>query len=305
MKYNSITSERARGVKTEKVIDIENKWVRLLAGYQEWLGIIGYAESSVKSLPQQLKPFFFHLREKKITTLELVPKEIIRSYYEHLQTRKSQQSGELLKQSTLNGHIRNLNLFAHYLEETDQGYLQIDLRYDRKEPEERDIITLHEISALYEVCNEGKEGLKERTILNLYYGCGLRCKEGLQLKVTDIQLDKRLLHIRITKNRKSRNVPFVDQIQKELSDYLHHYQPKQLLLEGMSSAALHKILRALIQRTENETLQKKKIGLHSLRHSIATHLLYQGMPIDQISEFLGHGSILSTQTYLHLAVREL
>ena len=283
------------------IIDIEKRSERLLAGYQEWLGIIGYAESSVKTLPKQLEPFFLYLKREGITNLELVPKEIIRSYYETLQTRKSKQTGELLKNQTLNSHIRNLNLFSHYLEETDQGYLQIDLPYETREDTERDILTLHEISELYQVCTEGKEGLKERTILNLYYGCGLRCKEGLQLNVSDIQLDKRLLHIRITKNRKSRNVPFIDQIQKSLSDYLHHYQPKKLLLDGMSSSTVHRILRSLIERTENEALQEKNIGLHSLRHSIATHLLYQGMPIDQISEFLGHSSIMSTQTYLHVS----
>ena len=115
MKYNSITSERARGVKSKKVIDIENKLVRLLAGYQEWLGIIGYAESSVKTLPNQLEPFFLHMKQQEITKMEVVPKEVIRSDYKQLKQRKSQQTGELLKSSTLNGYIRNLNLFSNYL----------------------------------------------------------------------------------------------------------------------------------------------------------------------------------------------
>ena len=107
-----ITPERARGVKAKTSYSYQ----RLLKGYQEWLGIIGYAESSVKSLPQQLKPFFIHLKRSEVKSLELVPKEIIRSYYEQLKQRKSQQTGELLKNSTLNGHIRNLNLLRNYLE---------------------------------------------------------------------------------------------------------------------------------------------------------------------------------------------
>ena len=157
-----ITSERARGVNTKP----SYSYKRLLKGYQEWLGIIGYAESSVKSLPQQLQPFFVHLKASGIINLKLVPKEIIRSYYEQLKQRRSQLTGELLKSSTLNGHIRNLNLLGNYLEETGQGSLQLDLNYERVEPAEKEVLSLYEIDQLYNACSEGIPGLRERAILS-------------------------------------------------------------------------------------------------------------------------------------------
>lgn len=60
-------------------------------------------------------------------------------------------------------------------------------------------------------------------------------------------------------------------------------------------------LKRLQQRTDNEELKQKVIGLHALRHSIATHLMQRGMKFDYISQFLGHSSLNSTQIYTHLA----
>lgn len=59
-------------------------------------------------------------------------------------------------------------------------------------------------------------------------------------------------------------------------------------------------LNQLVSRTENTELQEKEIGLHTLRHSIATHLLANGMQLERIKDFLGHGSLASTQIYTHL-----
>ena len=296
--------------KAKTVIEIENRFKRLLEGYKEWLGIIGYAKDSVKTLPRQLEPFFVHLRQTGINNLELVPKEVTKSYYQTLKQRKSQQTGELLKSSTLNGHIRNLNLFGNYLEETGQGSLQLDLKYERIEPAEKAVLSLYEIDQLYNACEEGIQGLRERAILSLYYGCGLRSQEGINLNVNDILLDKQLVHIRKAKNSRARYVPFVESQKQDFELYLRHYRNELVEHEEpaflvsnqgkrMSSTAVSKVLKTLIQRTGNEELKEKKIGLHTLRHSIATHLLESGMGIENISQFLGHQRIRSTQTYLH------
>ncbi len=296
------------------IIDIEYRLKRVLEGYKEWLDIIGYAKDTVNSLPHQLKPFFFHLKKENITNLELVPKSIIHSYYGQLKQRKSQLTGELLKQSTLNGHLRNLVLFNNYLEETGQGSLQIDIQYEKAEPAEKEVLGLYEIDQLYNACEEGTTGLRERAILSLYYGCGLRCKEGINLNVNDVLLDKQLVHIRKAKNKQARYVPFVESQKQDFELYLRHCRSsiakegeKAFLVNNrskrISSTATAKTLKILIERTENEGLQEKKIGLHTLRHSIATHLLESGMGIESISQFLGHQGIRSTQTYLHYAAQ--
>jgi len=300
-----------QGSKTPPKQKTSYSYNRITAGYKEWLDIIGYAKSTVNSLPQQLQPFFFHLKKEQVESLQEIPKSIIRSYYESLKKRRSQQTGTFLKNSTLNGHIRNLRLFNDYLEETGQGSLLIDIRYEATEQPEREILTLFEIDQLYAACSEQILGLRERAILSLYYGCGIRSAEGINLNENDVLLDKQLIHIRKAKNRKARYVPFVEIQKRDFELYLQHYRSSvatkeetALLVNNqgkrISSSILTKTLRTLIERTENQELQEKKIGLHTLRHSIATHLLHSGMDIESISQFLGHSGIKSTQTYLHL-----
>ena len=63
-------------------------------------------------------------------------------------------------------------------------------------------------------------------------------------------------------------------------------------------------LKILIQRVDNTELQSKEVGLHTLRHSIATHLLQNGMKLEAIAKFLGHSSLESTQIYTHLVEQE-
>lgn len=308
MQYNSITSPEARGVKAKP----SYTYKRVLEGYKEWLDIIGYSKDTINSLPNQLKPFFLHLKNENITSLQEVPKPVIKNYYQTLKQKKSSHTGELLKNSTLNGHLRNLRLFSDYLEETGQGNLLIDIQYEPKEYPEREVLTLHEVDHIYNACSEQVTGLRERAILSLYYGCGLRCTEGINLNVNDILLDKQLVHIRKAKNQKARYVPFVEGQKRDFELYLRHCRssipttPEQtaFLLNNqgrrLTSTSLSKTLKTLIERTGNEELQERKIGLHTLRHSIATHLLQCGMEIDAISQFLGHSGIKSTQTYLHL-----
>ena len=68
----------------------------------------------------------------------------------------------------------------------------------------------------------------------------------------------------------------------------------------MNAQSMAVRLKLLQQRTDDLVLQEKNVRLHVLRHSIATHLLQNGMPLDKISKFLGHTSLESTQVYTHL-----
>ena len=73
-------------------------------------------------------------------------------------------------------------------------------------------------------------------------------------------------------------------------------------MQGQSLAVRLKLLQYY---SEDSALQEKEIGLHSLRHSIATHLLQAGMPLESISRFLGHSSLESTQIYTHLSAEAI
>ena len=285
------------------------QFARLVESYKEWLGVLGYVPSSAVNLPRRIAEMFAWLEQNNINQLSAITRNHINTYYESLKTKKSNQTGELLKNNTLNGIIRNLKLFNHYLEETNQGFLPIDLHYELKQEPEREILTKEEIKALYNATDDSILGLRDRAILSVYYGCGLRSNEGVYLDTEDILLGKRLLYVRKGKQYKERYVPFVESQQTDFRLYLKECRKqivkneseKAFLINNQGTrigySTLSKILKRLIERAGIE----KTIGMHTLRHSIATHLLQSGMNIEDIATFLGHKQISSTQIYTHIA----
>ncbi|MBL6447629.1 tyrosine-type recombinase/integrase [Fulvivirga sp. 29W222] len=153
-------------------------------------------------------------------------------------------------------------------------------------------------------------------MLSVYYGCGLRRSEGVALNLSDINLDKNLLHVRKGKNYKERHVPISPASRRHLTQYIYDHRNTLLRYPQTDALFLSKRgtrlqgqsmilrLKALQQQSDSTTLRAKEIGLHTLRHSIATHLLHSGMKLENISLFLGHSSLESTQIYTHLEAHE-
>lgn len=297
------------------------EFTRLTDGFKEWLDIMGYVPSSIESMPRRINEFTRFLQQYKVQQISQIKRKHIEAFYTKQKTRKSKLTGELLKNSTLNGINRILRLFAHYLEETGQGQLTIDIPYEKKEPPEREILTLDEIKALYNAADETILGLRDRAMLNIYYGCGLRSKEGTSLTLKDVMTDKNLIYVRKGKQYRERYVPFTYKQKKDFEFYLKScreelVKPARQRQSGgdeaqqsflvnnqgkpISSNTLHNRLKALAKIAGIN----KTVGLHMLRHSIATHLMQSGMKIEDIATFLGHKNIESTQRYTHLSHEE-
>jgi site-specific recombinase XerD len=218
-----------------------------------------------------------------------------------------------LKPQTLNSYIRCLKLFAHYLEETQQGSLPVNLFYEKGQTYIRQILTIEEVQQLYQSTSEDHYGIRDRAMLSVYYGCGLRSSEGIALNLDDVLLDQQMIYVRKGKGYRERYVPFIEKQREDFEQYLKHARPKLLrdekekaffighLGKRISYSILLRALKELQQKTGNETLQQKVIGMHALRHSIATHLMHKGMKFDYISQFLGHTLLSTTQIYTHLA----
>ncbi|MFM7855151.1 MAG: tyrosine-type recombinase/integrase [Flammeovirgaceae bacterium] len=282
--------------------------------FKEWLQVVNMSETSIERLPRQLQEFFGWSENKQVMQLGAITRHHVDNFYSHIKhERKNQHTGMLLKPQTLNSYIRCLKLFAHYLEETGQGFLPVNLFYEKGEPHIRQILTTEEVQQLYQSTGEDFYGIRERAMLSLYYGCGLRSSEGIALNTEDVLLEQQMVYVRKGKGYKERYVPFIDRQREDFEIYLKHSRPKLLKCENekaffighkgkrISYAMLLKTLKQLQQKTGNETLQQKTIGMHTLRHSIATHLMQRGMKFDYIGQFLGHSNLSSTQIYTHLA----
>jgi integrase/recombinase XerD len=288
------------------------EFIRLTEGFREWLSIVGYSNDSVASQPRVIEKYFAFMEADKIKSLDKIKLSDTRNWYESEKLRKSKQTGELLKNSTLNGIIRSLKLFSQYLDETSQGTLTIDLPYEPKEIPHREILTKEEMQAIYNAADETILGLRDRAILSIYYGCGLRSKEGQFLELSDIILDRKLVYVRKGKQYRERYVPFVQNQMTDFKLYLKECRPELttentknwFLLNNKGNQTDSSFLLKRIKELAKLAEIQKNIGLHTLRHSIATHLLQSGMKIESISQFLGHKNIDSTQRYTHLANKE-
>ena len=284
-------------------------FTRLTEGFKEWLYIIGYTPGNTASLPRRASELFEHAHRQGIQQLEHITRDHVKDWYKTLKTSKSKRTGELLKNSTLNGIIRAWRLFSHYLEETDQGALPIDIPYEPDRAMEREILTATEIKALYNAADESMLGLRDRAMLSIYYGCGLRSNEGKSLNLSDVMVDKGLMYVRKGKGYKERYVPFTESLQTDFRLYLQECRPKLVKERTEEAFLVNNHGRRIGSATQSNRLKTllnqanitKPIGLHSLRHSIATHLLKSGMKIEDIARFLGHAHVSSTQIYTHIA----
>ena len=296
-----------------------NGYQHLEKAFEQWLDILGYSAGVVRSMPVHLREFFHYLEQQgcgKITGLEA---SHYQGYFEYVSNRENLLWGGALSNSYLNKHIQALEKFHEFLDHKGMRFIPpVNIRLLKLYQPEITVLSQGEIRQLYkatfrEALSDKQEALnvRDRVILTLYYGCGLRRNEGIHLDVSDINFDRRTLHVRRGKNYKERLVPFGKEASQYLQQWIYDYRPLLLknrtegrLLVGrrgpLTVGALYPRLRMMVYESENLELRQKDIGLHSLRHSIATHLLQNGMDLQKIQRFLGHSSLKSTQIYTHL-----
>lgn len=216
--------------------------------------------------------------------------------------------------SHINKQIDVINKFSKYLKVTHQGTLTIKLKKLKEEEFiPRTVLTKIEIQQLYDATDNSLIGMRDRAMLGVYYGCGIRKREGTELEVSDVLFERRLLYVRKGKNGHERYVPINLKVLQDLEIYIYNarpllldeaYQSETLFISErgreIKGSSLICRLQALKEKTGNPELQNRTFGLHALRHSIATHLLQAGMELENIALFLGHKTLDSTQLYTHL-----
>ena len=140
------------------------------------------------------------------------------------------------------------------------------------------------------------------------YGCGLRRTEVELLTIKDINFEQKLLFVRKGKGKKRRVIPLTEAIVKDLKEYcsyteiIRNENEESFLINingnKMKGDNVYDLFKKLLKRTQN--IQHENYCLHSLRHSIATHLLENEMSIEMVRDFLGHSQLVSTQIYTRI-----
>lgn len=148
--------------------------------------------------------------------------------------------------------------------------------------------------------------IKHKLILWMIYSCGLRRSEVTNIKLTDLDRERGILHIREGKGNVDRIVPMPGKVWQKIDEYLSGYRPKVYLFEGQTGGrySSESVYRIFKEALVNAGI-KKDVGVHSLRHSYATHLHENGLDIRYIQELLGHRSSRTTEIYTHVSRRNL
>ena len=281
---------------------MKNKYyLQLLEGFTKWLTRLNYAKESVRGRSRQLRIFLEWIEDKGINQLQDITQNDLEAYNESLHKRP-------IRSRTIEGYISVLKLVNEYLENYGEApIIKTRLKVTKEAKRERTILSKVEINQLYEACENDPWGLRDRIIIAIYYGCGVRCTEGTRLELRDIDFSSGLLHVRKGKNYRERYVPISEGVKKELLQWVNDGQKwfagekTNVLIPNSrgkttQSGPLNKRLKLLCEKANIN----KKITLHCLRHSIATHLLESGMELEKIAQFLGHVGLEATQVYTRI-----
>ena len=313
-----------------KKLPLKNPSFRYLEqSFKEWLDVLGYAPISVYNMPLQIRELLHYLESKRIASIKELDVKHIKAHYNKLKERSNVRRGGGLSNDHLNKHIQALRKFTDYLRQVGRLTLpELPIKNEKANEKQIHVLTQEEIELLfkatykdagqpshYNLSDKQVEAMqaRDRAMLAIFYGCGLRRNEGVNVDVGDISFERSILHVRKGKNYKERLVPISKSSIKYLQEYIYDHRPE--ILQGSKSEALFISMRArrmdgqtmllrlkyLQHQTENAELIEKEIGLHTLRHSIATHLLQAGMELESIARLLGHSTLESTQIYTHLA----
>jgi site-specific recombinase XerD len=164
------------------------------------------------------------------------------------------------------------------------------------------VISKNDIVKLFAKVNNPKHLL----MLKLCYGMGLRVSEIVNLKITDIDSRRMLVHIEAAKGKKDRYVVLPSSILDGLRNYYRACHPKTYLFEGQYGGQYAiRSAQAVFKNAMRKAKINKSVGIHGLRHSYATHLLESGTDMIFIQKLLGHNNIKTTEIYAKVSNRQL
>lgn len=212
-----------------------------------------------------------------------------------------------LASSTINGNLSSLRFFFEVTLEDANRLKKIKrVRQPRRIPQ---ILSAEEVTRLIETAGS----LRSQAALSIAYGAGLRRNEVVHLKISDVDSDRMILRVEQGKGAKDRNAMLSPTMLTLLRDWYRFAQKRNLMLNGGWLFPGHDPVNPLTVRQLNRLFHQacdaaginRKVTLHSLRHSFATHLLESGVDIRVIQVLLGHEDLTTTARYSRVATNTL
>ncbi len=260
---------------------------KALKDFSDQLILKRYSENTIVIYKEQIVRFFNYY--PKTNPLQLTD-ENVKEYVLFLLTKKK---------ISFSYQKQVISAIKFYFEkvlrrETKKYYFDIPKKNEQKLPI---VLSKLEVKQIIDCTNN----LKHKAILSTIYSAGLRLSEVVNLKISDIDSERKLIYIRSGKGKKDRTTILSKELILMLRKYYKEYKPKAWLFEGIdggqySKSSVQEIFYKALKRSNID----KKVSVHTLRHSFATHLLEQGEDLRYIQKILGHKNSKTTEIYTHI-----
>ena len=263
---------------------------------------LNYADNTIKSYDNDLTKLSNYYPKKDLLKLN---QRDIEKYINSLSE---------LAPTTVSHNISSIKTFYSYFLKTNK--ISIDPSDGIKQPKIGkhlpDYLTEDEIDKLLDIDIETPFDARNKAILELMYGTGLRISEVVSLEFNNIDFEDCIVRV-IGKGSKERIVPINDYALEALKTYIEDYRPSMikkninnyLFLNNHGKQMTRQGIFKMIKAECDKKNIKKDISPHTLRHTFATHLLMNGADLRVIQELLGHSDISTTQIYTHLTNEKL
>ncbi|MCT4685889.1 site-specific tyrosine recombinase/integron integrase [Vallitalea sp.] len=262
----------------------------ILRKYTQELTIQGYSSKTKKCYINHIKRFNNYINKHIIEITE----NDVKMYLSYLMEKECSHS-------YVNQAISSIKFLNEYV--LHKSKLTVYIERPKKERKLPNVLSKKEVKSVLTSLKNNKH----KTLLALIYSSGLRVGEVVKLKINDVDSQRMLIKIEKGKGNKDRYVMLSESILLQLRRYYKEYRPNKWLFEGADEDK--HITERTVQRIFKNACEKgcvtKKVSVHSLRHSFATHLLENGTDIRYIQELLGHACSKTTEIYTHVTNKNI
>lgn len=288
--------ESSQGSKNlvERAIEEVDGFESLFARFRQNMSVLGRSKKTGESYGRHVAAVALHFGR---TPLEL-DAEDVREYLYELQNQSQTPSQTYFKHTVFG--LR----FLLKSEGLPYEYLMLpEIKKEKKLPV---VLSKEEVWRML-TCSKL---LKHRILFGLLYGCGLRCFEVRNVRLRDLDFDRKQLHVVQGKGKKDRYLPLSDHLIRGLRTYIDAEKPKNWLFNGQpvdraggdfDSRYSQRGVQWAVKQAAKQAGISKDVHVHTLRHTFATHLLEDGLDIVTVKGLMGHVRIETTMEYLHVA----
>ena len=297
----------------------KNSFSFLIDSFIQWLKVEkGLSQNTTAAYGRDLKRYTAFLASKKVQDPNRIDRELIQAFILH-------EKGRALKTTSLARALVAIKVFHRFLYaerliQEDVTSVLDPISLWKKIPsylnrdEIKKMIEFWNVPALEKTgedakvrARHSKPEIRDRAILELFYGTGLRVSELAKMRLQDVNLESKFIRC-VGKGKKERILPIGKQAVTALNDYLSRSRAAEkglvsgvLFLSNRGLPIKRETLWHIVKKYAKRAGITKKVSPHTLRHSFATHLLEGGADLRVVQELLGHSDISTTQIYTHVS----